>query len=91
MLLPREALSGNAVLCAVLQRYKTEGATSPAEGARGEAASWTDGGDEYARCADGVVPAAAALSRLAAPLQTAVACVTAQCAEGIATGLLDYL
>lgn len=87
MLLPREALSGNEVFSAVLQQYKTEAeaATGPAEGTAGEAAPPAHGGDEHARRSH-QLSAAAARASLATSLQAAVACLTAQCAEGIATG-----
>lgn len=72
---------------AVLQQYKTEAkaAASPTEGATGEVAPSAYGGDEHARRAVGSL-SAPACALLAAALKAAVACVTAQCAEGITTG-----
>lgn len=88
VLLPREALSRNEVFCPILQQYKTEAeaTASPTEGTAGEVAASAYGGDEHARRADGCVASAAPRAGLAAALQTAVACATAQRAEGIATG-----
>lgn len=88
VLLPREALPGDEMLRAFLQQHKAEAeaAAGAAEGAASQAAEKTHGGHEHAR-GGAAVASAHGVAGIAAALQACHARVTAQCAEGVATGM----